>query len=332
VVVPGVSIVIATWERREHLRRLVLSLQDQTIDRDAYEIIVCDSDSTDGTAESITELREESRNIRFINVPTNTPTAKRNEGIRQAFGPIVILLDDDLAVNREFVAAHLDAHSTSTLRVFCGQVRYPPDWIAKSNYFRFKDSRHLGKTRLDIDHEDIPFQLIVAMNLSFKREEVLQLVGWFAEDFKHYGCEDLEFGYRISKAGIKIGYIEDALAYHYEDRGSSKRYMRKIYFAARYGVPILQRIAPEATDRTAARFFEPAQGSDSSRTKLAKMILPLFLHPVLAEPIRLLVEKSDRLTWLYFPFLFRYLTAVAHARGAHARLAEHSGTPEGWFE
>src|SRR5947208_15046210 len=40
-------------------------------------------------------------------------------------------------------------------------------------------------------------------------------VGGFNEDFKVYGMEDIELGYRLERAGCRMVFAEDARAVHY---------------------------------------------------------------------------------------------------------------------
>ena len=90
------SVVISTWNRRELLEKQLESLINQTVEMSEYEIIVCDSGSTDGTKAAVSSLAACHENIRYVEVPVNNPAAKRNKGIRSARADIVILMDDDV--------------------------------------------------------------------------------------------------------------------------------------------------------------------------------------------------------------------------------------------
>jgi GT2 family glycosyltransferase len=314
------SVTIATWKRRELLRKLVLALEEQTIPWDEYEIIVCDSGSPDGTAEMVHTLSQSFGNIKYVDIPVNTLAAKRNAGIRRASAPIAIFLDDDVLVDKHFIEAHLRAHVGRSKVVFCGQVRFPADWVKSSNYFRFRDSRHLGATRPEVNNRDIPFHLIVVMNLSFKRDEILQSVGWVSEEFKSYGCEDYEFGYRMAEAGMKIELAEDAIVYHYEAGGTIAQYMKKMYIAARHSVPILHRLVPDSVNRSAFRYLEPVSQVDAFGMIICKRALRICTNRFFSKMIHAFLEKTDHFPWLYMPLLFRYLFAAAYVRGVEDRI------------
>lgn len=84
------SIVIATRNRREELRRALRSCLKQDV---PVEILIIDDGSSDGTSEMVRtefptcrlEAREDSRG----------PTVRRNEAARMATGEVVFSIDDD---------------------------------------------------------------------------------------------------------------------------------------------------------------------------------------------------------------------------------------------
>src|SRR5690606_30533076 len=86
---PGVSVVIPTYNRRRLLARAVDSVLAQTVPVD--EIIVVDDGSDDGTAEMLAERYGE----RVIHVPQANAvvSAARNRGLAMARGAFFALLD-----------------------------------------------------------------------------------------------------------------------------------------------------------------------------------------------------------------------------------------------
>ena len=328
---PLISITIATWNRRDLLQRLIISLENQTIPQWQYEVIVCDSASTDGTGQMIDEMCKNFSNIRHINCSRNTLAHKRNSGIKEARGPIVIFLDDDVIATENFVKTHLEAHLGNSQIVFCGQVRFPEDWVLTSNYFRFRDSRHLGPLRLDIDSENIPYKNIVVMNLSFKRDEIIDRVGNVSEKFEHYGCEDYEFGYRIHQAGIRLKYLPNALLYHHESQGTISRYARKLYVTARYSVPILRSLVPKETQISRYQYLEMLQSPSFSLFRLAVQIV---MNPMLASMVKRYLELTDNYRWMYSALLFNYVFAAAYYRGIYEGMNQKQSQAIGssWFE
>lgn len=88
------SIVIPTYNSREHLRECIDSAIRQTLDK--IEIIVINDASTDDTRDIIEELAARNDNIVTIEHDANTGQgAARNDGIDLARGKYVFFLDSD---------------------------------------------------------------------------------------------------------------------------------------------------------------------------------------------------------------------------------------------
>jgi len=62
---------------------------------------------------------------------------------------------------------------------------------------------------------EIDYRFFYTANLSMKRE-FLQSYGNFDENFKMAAYEDIELGFRLSKAGMRILYNPRAVGYHYQ--------------------------------------------------------------------------------------------------------------------
>ena len=316
---PKISLTIATYRRRALLERVIRAAENQTVAREDYEVIVCDSGSGDGTAEMMAGLMTEYPNLRYIDLDINTLAAKRNAGVREARAGLVIFLDDDAVPAPEFVAGHLDAHRDRENQFVCGNVRFPQAWIAHGNYFRFRDSRHLGPLRPEVDLEDIPYHMIVVMNCSFRREDILDRVGLVSEEFRRYGGEDYEFGYRVARAGLTIRFAAGASVEHFEHGGSIRQYMKKLYITSRDSLPVLYRLAPGSRESALSWLLETQVPEDSWRHRLAQRITRLALNSRLICGVERFLEATDGLSWCYSPLLFRYAFAGAMLRGIRDR-------------
>jgi GT2 family glycosyltransferase len=330
---PKISITIATWRRRDLLKTVIDAAERQTMPREDYEIIVCDSGSGDGTAELMADLMGRYSNLRYIDLDVNTLAAKRNTGVHAARAEIVVFLDDDAVPSPGFVEGHWGAHVGKNNQVICGGVRFPQTWIARSNYFRFRDSRHLGPMRPEVDTNDIPYHMIVVMNLSFRKEEILNRAGLVSEEFQRYGGEDYEFGYRVARSGLKIRFAPEALAEHHESGGSIRQYVKKLYITSRDSLPVLYRLAPDARETALSRWLEPDGPANSLAAKFARKLLRAALNHRCVEAVERILERTDHWRACYSPALFRYVFAGAMLQGIRDR-AGIPGQPasQGWFD
>jgi glycosyltransferase involved in cell wall biosynthesis len=89
------SVVICSYNRREHLLASVQSVLAQTLSADRYEVVVVDNCSTDGTAEAMATLVESHPNVSYLYESRLGLATARNTGWRAAQGTYVAFLDDD---------------------------------------------------------------------------------------------------------------------------------------------------------------------------------------------------------------------------------------------
>jgi len=111
------SIIIPTYNRPDDLSGCIRSVLDQTIK--PYEIIVVD----DGNLSEL-PLEKECRNmgIRYVYYKKDKPglTESRNAGIKLAKGDIILFLDDDTVLFKDFLAEILSIYQTDTEGVVGG--------------------------------------------------------------------------------------------------------------------------------------------------------------------------------------------------------------------
>jgi hypothetical protein len=122
-----------------------------------------------------------------------------------------------------------------------------------------------------------------------------------------YGGEDEFLGYQLRQAGIRIVFAEAARSEHIDDV-SIGRYKRKILEANRGGYLTLMRRIPDFFVGTGAAFLQPMRPRhDSMRVLLAKAGTRLVLNPVTTMLLEMWVRATDRVSFLYLPWVCRAL-------------------------
>ena len=102
---PRVSVVIANWNGRHHLERCLAALQAQTYP--AFEIIVVDNGSTDGSADLVAR---EFPAVRLIRNGENTGFCRGNNiGVAAAGGDLIVLLNNDAELAPTFMRRLIEA-------------------------------------------------------------------------------------------------------------------------------------------------------------------------------------------------------------------------------
>jgi GT2 family glycosyltransferase len=243
---PTVSVVIATWNRPRLVRRLVSQLREQTTCPNAFEIVVVDDGSepplalpgpSPGPGPKVMLVRQENAG----------PASARHRGILEAEGALILLLDDDMSVAPDFLAAHLRQHAAEGRRVVLGQIRPDPD-LARMPLFERFHAAMLDRFVADVDSGRITVSgtHVCTGNVSFPRADYLA-VGGFDSSFDR--SEDAELGIRLQKAGLTLVLSKEAASTHRSDHTRLGVWMKRAY---RYGINDLRgSLSPEPQSSTA---------------------------------------------------------------------------------
>lgn len=212
------SIVIPTYDRMDALPEVLDALEAQEGLEDqglpAYELVIVDDGSTDGTGAWL-EAREWKVPARVLRQDNQGPAAARNAGVRAAEGDWVAFLGDDTVPTPGWLAAHARAHETrgggAELAVI-GYTRWHPR-VKTNPFLRYINEYGLQfGYRLIEDPEDVPFNFFYTSNLSVHRERLLAEP--FDECFPYAAWEDIELSYRLSKTGLRLVYEPRAVVLH----------------------------------------------------------------------------------------------------------------------
>jgi glycosyltransferase involved in cell wall biosynthesis len=211
---PSFSVVFPTYNRCEVVRTTLERLLAVDYPADRYEIVVCDN-SSDETPSMVRELAATSPvAIRLIHNDERLPAVKRNEGLRTAAGDLVLFLNDDVWVDRALLREHArtHAHHDGPIAVL-GRVeqsdRMP--WTAFNAWYQ-PFAYHLIADRAD---QSVPYHFHWSMNLSLPRSVMQDRQLVFHEDWTHIGHEDVELGYRWTRAGYEVVYNPRAWGEHF---------------------------------------------------------------------------------------------------------------------
>lgn len=238
------SILIVNYNTREltldALRSVYRSQTNYT-----FEVILIDNHSTDGSVEAI---KEEFPQVKIIENQENVGFAKaNNQGIRRAAGRYILLLNSDTIIQPdtlEIMLRFMDQHPNigasgckvvlpdGSLDKACRRGFPTP---SASFYYAFGLAKlfpHVPKfnqyqlSYLDPD-DDYPVDCLVGAFMLVRRE-VIDHVGMLDEDFFMYG-EDVDWCYRIKKAGWEIYYYPKTSIIHYKGAGKKRKSRKVVY-------------------------------------------------------------------------------------------------------
>ncbi|MCX7797073.1 MAG: glycosyltransferase [Melioribacter sp.] len=102
---PFVSVIVCTYNREKYLPLALNSLINQTVDKDIYEVIIVNNNSTDNTEAIAQEFIETNKelNVKYVIEFQKGLSAARNRGIKESDGEIIIFIDDDAEVTPNYI-------------------------------------------------------------------------------------------------------------------------------------------------------------------------------------------------------------------------------------
>ncbi len=236
------SIIICTFNRAESLSCTLRTLVEQTrTDLDDLEILVVDNNSNDNTG-AVVQGYTERLPIRYCCETTQGLSYARNRGVSESRGDTLIFTDDDVLLDRGWLAAYLRAIEAFPQAGFFGG-RILPDWTDHPRPSWLKDEQmpllsgvlvchDLGEnSRLYVAEDDTPFGASFAV-----RRALFAELGAFRTDLGVKGHsrgrgEDTEFLNRARTRGEPGVYVGEALCRH---RVEPERLKLSSFF--RYGV------------------------------------------------------------------------------------------------
>jgi GT2 family glycosyltransferase len=212
---PDISVVIPTYNRLDTLAQVVPTLLASDLPSERFELLVCDSKSTDGTAEYLAGVTAQHPNVRHLPGAYSGRAAARNAGIAAARGEIVLFNDSDILASPDLLSRHLERHRERPGIAVVGwevQVKDLDDYARKRDHPAERGHLHPPSRKR------LSWLYFLTGNASARRADLLR-VGSFDESFTGYGHEDLELGYRLAQAGTEIVYEPRAVNYHCQDVG-----------------------------------------------------------------------------------------------------------------
>lgn len=215
------TIIVATKDRLDAIIRLLESFRNlRELERIQPEIIIGDNNSTDGTWEA---LQRESRNfpvkLTLMGVATPGKSAVMNEAIRASNSKILAFLDDDVVVDPGWLESIHRFLENNHYQVAQGVIRIASPEADDPQISQLLD-RYRTIPRLDYSPETQNLTSLNGANVVIYRE-VLDRIGHFDQRLGPGAAgtsEDVELAKRIVRAGLKIGYIHEAVVYHRVDR------------------------------------------------------------------------------------------------------------------
>ncbi|MBD3385341.1 glycosyltransferase [candidate division KSB1 bacterium] len=201
------SIIIPTYKRPRALGHCLAALQEVDYPGSQFEIIVVDDGG--GVPEPLRSAYEKGRSVRFLSQKQRGPATARNTGAAAAVNDVVVFLDDDCIVGKNWLNTLSQALHQTPNHLIGGKTK-----IGNGQSIYGRASQYLiDFLYIHYTDETGNPQFFTSNNFALDRRAFLHS-GGFDQRFKKAAGEDREFCYRWNRYGGKSRYVPSLVVYH----------------------------------------------------------------------------------------------------------------------
>jgi glycosyltransferase involved in cell wall biosynthesis/GT2 family glycosyltransferase len=230
---PLISVVIPVRNEAAHIASLLEMLRGQDYPQDRFEILVADGLSTDGTQAIVERIGQSSgAKVTLVSNPRRLSSAGRNLGVRHSSGDLIVFIDGHCQIPSKsllrdaaeiLIRTRADCLCRPQPLTMTGNSELQ-DVIANARATAFGHGRDSTIYITNWEGEVNP-----SSSGAMYRRSVFDQIGFYDESFD--ACEDVEFNYRVFKAGLR-SYLSPRLTVVYQPRSSLRALWRQMM---RYG-------------------------------------------------------------------------------------------------
>jgi glycosyltransferase involved in cell wall biosynthesis len=215
-----ISIVIPTYAPGERIKRLVRSLEAQTMPAADFEVIFVDDGSPDGTWERLQRIRDTHDNVRIERIENSGwPSRPRNIGLELAQGEYVLFMDHDDELYPRALEAGYGMAARNHADVLNGKE-------TRTDQSKWALEVYAANIDNAIDRQDIHPLIPTNPHKLFRRAFLLEHGIRFPEG-RRVLWEDVFFALDVARHAKVISVMADTPFYHWvrEGRTASSSYL-----------------------------------------------------------------------------------------------------------
>lgn len=215
------SIIICTYNREKYIKRCLNSFINQSLNKNLWELLIVNNNSTDNTDFLITDFISANTeiNTKYIIEKKQGLSVARNTGIKNANGKYIIFIDDDAFVIDQYLENIYQYVSKYTDEIAFGGKIKPylecklPNWMSKY-LSSLMSTIDLGNHVKLFKKKHYP----IGANMGFSKS-LIQKTGLFNEQLGRTGTsmlggEEKDLFIRIRNHKIPIYYFPKMLVHH----------------------------------------------------------------------------------------------------------------------
>jgi glycosyltransferase involved in cell wall biosynthesis len=201
---PAVSVIVPVYNGASTIAACITSLLAQAFPSEQYELLVVDNASTDATPSIVRSFGER---VHLLSETTRGASAARNRGILAARGTNIAFTDADCVVEPQWLGAIVKPLGDPTIGIVGGRIL---SLVDANRIERFGERIHDHQMAIESEQ---PY--VISMNWA-SPATVLRETGLF--DVALLRAQDVDFSWRIHRAGFRLVYSPDAVVRHHNEK------------------------------------------------------------------------------------------------------------------
>ncbi len=221
-----VSIIIVSFNGAKFLKECIASVFNSNYDKDKFEVIVADNNSSDN---SLNIIQQNFPEVKIINNSKNYGFGRAcNIAFKKCDSKYVVLLNQDSKVGKSWLKELVNVLDSNPDVGCCGAAEHPYDEL-------------LSNSKVLSESHNIDDQVWMGGGSVIYRMSALRSVGFF-DDFYFMYCEDVDLSWKLKLKGWRIVLNPEAVWHHHgrnrtEDNNSRSFYSFKnrVYLLVKFG-------------------------------------------------------------------------------------------------
>lgn len=234
------SVIICTYNRDKYIYNVLKSLADNTLSPDQYEIVLVDNNCTDNTRSECDRFVQDFPEVtlRYFVETDQGLSHARNRGINESKGNVLVYVDDDALVNKEYLQTYADFFNRHPEIDAAGGPIIPkyeteePAWMSYFTKALITGYKYLGNKEKAFPKNDYPGGGNAAYQAS-----VFEKVGLFNVELGRkgdslVGAEEKDIFDKMTTLGMRFYYLPTAILYHLiPEKKLSKDYFDRLTYS-----------------------------------------------------------------------------------------------------
>ncbi len=234
------SVIMCTYNRDKYIYNVLKSIADNKISKDQYEIVLVNNNSNDNTEAECNRFTTDFPDVKFrYFIERNQGLSyARNRGIQEAYGDLLVYVDDDALINNEYLQTYITFFEEHPEIDAAGGPIIPkyeteePSWMST-----FTRQLITGKLYLGDKVREFPSQSFPGGGNAAYRKSVFDKVGLFNVELGRkgdslIGAEEKDIFDKMTTLGMRFFYLPNAILYHLiPEKKLTKEYFDKLTYS-----------------------------------------------------------------------------------------------------